>query len=85
MKLTVRDKFWLRALIVYWAILPVLVLFSSPQWIVRTNVWVLLLVAIGNGLLWLVLAIALAAVNRAPAIGPLPRFVPGRSRGRERN
>lgn len=65
MKLTLHEKFWLRALIVYWAILPMLVLFSSPQWISRTGVWFLLLLAIGNGLLWLGLAVALVAVNRA--------------------
>jgi len=69
MKLTPHEKFWLRALIVYWAILPMLVLFSSPQWISRTGVWFLLLLAIGNGLLWLGLAVALVAVNRASLQG----------------
>ena len=73
MKLTYRQKFWLRGLIIYWALLPMLVLLSSPQWIVRTSVWVLLLVAIGNGLLWLLLAVALVAVNRAPMGDPAPR------------
>jgi len=71
MKLTLREKYFLRGLIVAWAILPMFLLFSSPPpWIWRTGVWFLLLLAVGNGLLWLGLAIALAAVNRAPVIGP---------------
>jgi hypothetical protein len=66
MKLTLREKDWFRALIMYWAILPILVLFSpSPQWIGRAGVSFWLLIAIGHGLLWLGLAVALAAVNRA--------------------
>ena len=73
MKLTTREKYWLRALIVLCAILPMLVLFSSPgQWILERSVWFLLLLAIGNGLLWLGLAVALAAVNRASTVGFAP-------------
>jgi len=67
MKLTLREKFCLRALIVFLAILPILLLFSSPpRWIGRIGAWSLLCLAVGNGLLWLALAAALAAVNRAP-------------------
>ena len=75
MKLSTREKHWLRLVIVLCAVLPMLVLFSSPgQWILGRSVGFLLLLAIGNGLLWLGLAIALACVNRASVAGfaPLP-------------
>ena len=75
MKLSTREKHWLCVLIVLCAILPMLVLFLSPgQWILGRSVWLLLLLAIGNGLLWLGLAVAWAAVNRAATFGftPLP-------------
>jgi hypothetical protein len=70
MKFTTREKHWLRVFIVLCAIMPVLVLFSSPgQWIPGAGVWLLLALAIRNGLLWLGLAAALAAVNQAPTVG----------------
>jgi hypothetical protein len=56
---------WIRFLIVTLAMLPLIMLYFAPaSWTRQIGPWTWLALAIGNGLMWLCLAAALAAVNR---------------------
>jgi hypothetical protein len=61
---------WTRLLIVTLAMLPLIVLYFAPtSWTRQIGPWAWLLLAIGNGLMWLCLAAALVALNRETSAG----------------
>ena len=67
----VKHTNLLRLLIVIVALLPLMALYLLPAtWTHGIGVWSWLLLAVGNGLMWLCLAIALATINRQPSQVP---------------
>jgi hypothetical protein len=65
MKTPIRHPNLLRLLIVILAILPMIALYLLPvSWTRQVGAWTWLLLALGNGLLWMCLAAALVTINR---------------------